>query len=43
MPFVEGRRSRGAPTHGLLTEDLPGHAVPANPKLAEAWRAAVDA
>jgi hypothetical protein len=30
--------------HGLLTEDLPGRGAPAaNPKLAEAWRAAVDA
>jgi hypothetical protein len=44
MPFVEGRRrSRGAPTHGLLMEDLPARAVPVNPKLAEAWRATVDA
>ncbi|TVU32378.1 hypothetical protein EJB05_24107 [Eragrostis curvula] len=28
-------------THGLLTENLPGH--PLEPKLAEAWRAAMDA
>lgn len=30
-------------THGLLTEDLPGRGALVNPKLAEAWRAAVDA
>ncbi|XP_066317836.1 uncharacterized protein [Miscanthus floridulus] len=30
-------------THGLLTEDLPARGAPASPKLAEAWRAAVDA
>jgi len=30
-------------THGLLTEDLPARGAPANPKLTEAWRAAVDA